>query len=114
MTARNMDMETITASLERSLQNFSLDNNNDDNQIRRRQEEEQGSSISDIVVAGIGSSDQIPDTTLELNSHLSLPCHWEQCLDLKVYSYSVNLLLLLLLYPCSMKANPSLNLPLAP
>ncbi|CAN8287572.1 unnamed protein product [Cochlearia groenlandica] len=23
------------------------------------------------------------DRTLELNSHLSLPCHWEQCLDLK-------------------------------
>ncbi|XP_027353203.1 uncharacterized protein LOC113863724 isoform X2 [Abrus precatorius] len=78
-------MEAITASLERSLQNCSLNNNND-HQSRR----EDGSATD----AGIGissTSDDVPDnnhisnsdTTLELNSHISLPYHWEQCLDLK-------------------------------
>ncbi|ESW11082.1 hypothetical protein PHAVU_008G000400 [Phaseolus vulgaris] len=84
-------MEAITASLERSLQNCSL--NNDNHQSRREDE-----SAADAAVApGLGissTSDHVPDqdnnhrisnsdTTLELNSHISLPYHWEQCLDLK-------------------------------
>ncbi|CAE6027346.1 unnamed protein product [Arabidopsis arenosa] len=65
------NMETITESLEKSMQNFSL------NDRRRR-----------VVGDGFGRSSSnehtpISDRTLELNSHLSLPCHWEQCLDLK-------------------------------
>lgn len=66
------NMETITESLEKSMQNFSL------NDRRRR-----------VVGDGFGRSSSnehtpISDRTLELNSHLSLPSHWEQCLDLKV------------------------------
>lgn len=75
MTAPNM--ATITASLERSLQNCSLNH-----QTRS------GSGAG----FGIGSSDETPDnhhlptsdTALELNSDMSLPYQWEQCLDLKV------------------------------
>ncbi|KAE9615601.1 hypothetical protein Lal_00017389 [Lupinus albus] len=81
-------MEAITASLERSLQNCSLNNN-------PRKEEEEGSadahgaasigisSSSDDVVFENHNISHSSDTTLELNSHLSLPYHWEQCLDLK-------------------------------
>ncbi|KAI4336529.1 hypothetical protein L6164_015045 [Bauhinia variegata] len=75
-------METITASLERSLQNCSLNNH------RTRE-----GSGTDVGIGRSSSSDDIPeaenhrpsnsDTTLELNSHVSLPYHWEQCLDLK-------------------------------
>uniref|UniRef100_A0A2P2JEA9 WW domain-containing protein n=1 Tax=Rhizophora mucronata TaxID=61149 RepID=A0A2P2JEA9_RHIMU len=86
MTAPNM--ATITESLERLLQNCSLN-------------QHQHHGTSDVLGGGGGvvgrssSSDeadvppgqnQLPnnsDRTLELNSHLSLPCHWEQCLDLK-------------------------------
>ncbi|KAJ1443305.1 WW domain superfamily [Sesbania bispinosa] len=77
-------MEAITASLERSLQNCSLNNHN-----HQTSTEEDGPATD----AGIGissSSDDVADnhisnsdTTLELNSHISLPYHWEQCLDLK-------------------------------
>jgi len=86
-------MEAITASLERSLQNCSL--NNDNHQSRR----ENGSAADAALPPGLGissTSDHLPDTdnnhnsnsdtTLELNSHISLPYHWEQCLDLKVQS----------------------------
>lgn len=94
-------MEAITASLERSLQNCSLNNNNNQN--------EEGSATIDVAAGegrggggGIGisssssSSDENhisnnSDATLELNSNISLPYHWEQCLDLKVlplFSYS--------------------------
>ncbi|XP_059448117.1 protein CURLY FLAG LEAF 1 [Corylus avellana] len=74
MTAPNM--ATITASLERSLQNCSLNH-----QTRS------GSGAG----FGVGSSDETPDnhdlptsdTALELNSDMSLPYQWEQCLDLK-------------------------------
>ncbi|CAF2289372.1 hypothetical protein YC2023_047050 [Brassica napus] len=62
------NMETITKSLE----NISF------NDRRRRAEDGFGRSSS--------SNEHIPpisDRTLELNSHLSLPSHWEQCLDLK-------------------------------
>ncbi|XP_059656586.1 protein CURLY FLAG LEAF 1 [Cornus florida] len=75
MSAPNM--ATITASLERSLQNCSLNQ----------------SSISGSG-GGFGSSStsdspenhhfsNSSDTALELNSQISLPYHWEQCLDLK-------------------------------
>ncbi|XP_052204244.1 protein CURLY FLAG LEAF 1-like [Diospyros lotus] len=73
------DMEAITGSLERSLRNFSLNQSS-------------GSPAGEdagIVISA--SSDDSPenhysslgDATLELNSHISLPYHWEQCLDLK-------------------------------
>ncbi|XP_031260563.1 uncharacterized protein LOC116118731 [Pistacia vera] len=76
---RAPNMATITESLERSLQNCSLNNHQRSSSVNEGTSEE-----------GIGrssSSDennlQNTDTTLELNSHLSLPYHWEQCLDLK-------------------------------
>ncbi|KAJ4711476.1 ATP-dependent RNA helicase [Melia azedarach] len=78
MTAPNM--ATITESLERSLQNCSLNNHQ---RIRRSLNE----GASEEEEEGIGRSDdnnlQNDDTALELNSHVSLPYHWEQCLDLK-------------------------------
>jgi len=86
-------MEAITASLERSLQNCSLSNDN------HQSSREEGSDADAAVAPGLGissTSDDVPDpdnnhisnsdTTLELNSHISLPYHWEQCLDLKVQS----------------------------
>ncbi|KAH7835882.1 hypothetical protein Vadar_030797 [Vaccinium darrowii] len=79
MTAPNM--ATITASLERSLQNCSL------NQISTSSS---GSGRSRGGVGFSSSSDSTEnqeshpsDSTLELNSQISLPFHWEQCLDLK-------------------------------
>lgn len=76
------NMATITASLERSLQNCSLNH-------------QQSSSSSSSSTSGGGAaahgSDSPPNlsadaatSTLELNSQASLPFHWEQCLDLKV------------------------------
>lgn len=78
MTAPNM--ATITASLERSLQNCSLNH------------QTRSGTGADLAVGGSSSrSDETPDnhvrssgTSLELNSHISLPYYWEQCLDLKV------------------------------
>nr|DAD34129.1 TPA_asm: hypothetical protein HUJ06_004769 [Nelumbo nucifera] len=74
MTAPNM--ATITASLERSLQNFSL--NHDD-----------GGGGAGVIgrSATSDATDNLTinaDTTVELNSHVALPYQWEQCLDLKV------------------------------
>ncbi|MED6206187.1 hypothetical protein PIB30_024479 [Stylosanthes scabra] len=89
MSALNMEMEAITASLERSLQNCSLNSHSHES----RREEGSATDAEADAEAGIGissSSDDVPnnhisnsDTTLELNSHISLPYHWEQCLDLK-------------------------------
>ncbi|KAK4597513.1 hypothetical protein RGQ29_015154 [Quercus rubra] len=78
MTAPNM--AAITASLERSLQNCSLN-----------QQTRGGSGSGLARRQGVSSSsDETPDnhvpnsdTALELNSNISLPYHWEQCLDLK-------------------------------
>ncbi|XP_060197014.1 protein CURLY FLAG LEAF 1 [Lycium barbarum] len=84
--ATSPNMAAITASLERSLQNCSLNNNN------RR-----GSTASNVTggaAPGDGFSDSSEnhhafdtnpssDATLDLNSEVSLPYHWEQCLDLK-------------------------------
>ncbi|CAN8315950.1 unnamed protein product [Cochlearia groenlandica] len=65
------NMETITKSLEKSLKNVSLSDG------RRRRRSEKKEESNEHVPS------QITETTLELNSHLSLPSHWEQCLDLK-------------------------------
>ncbi|GFQ07822.1 hypothetical protein PHJA_002926200 [Phtheirospermum japonicum] len=72
------NMATITASLERSLQNCSLHH------------QQSSSSSSDSTAAAGGAtdgSDSPPNPsvtpTLELNSEATLPFHWEQCLDLK-------------------------------
>ncbi|KAJ9186125.1 hypothetical protein P3X46_005660 [Hevea brasiliensis] len=85
------NMATITASLERSLQNCSLNHHQQQQRQSRGVLGEQGerSSSSDDAVAEAAPPPEqnhvLPtsDTTLELNSHLSLPYHWEQCLDLK-------------------------------
>ncbi|CAL0324246.1 unnamed protein product [Lupinus luteus] len=68
-----MKEEMTTDSLERSLQNCSLNNNHPE-----KEEEEEDDDVL-IVENHVSNS----DTTLDLNSHLSLPYHWEQCLDLK-------------------------------
>ncbi|XP_010549301.1 PREDICTED: uncharacterized protein LOC104820530 [Tarenaya hassleriana] len=73
------DMATITESLERSMQNCSLSN-------RRRRVgvgEEESSTSDDNFYSTTDEHIPISDRTLELNSHISLPRHWEQCLDLK-------------------------------
>ncbi|GMJ03327.1 hypothetical protein like AT2G33510 [Hibiscus trionum] len=90
MTAPNM--ATITESLERSLQNCSL------NHERRSTDSGGGGGGSggdDELIGKSSTLDEnnntnssglpitVSDTSLELNSHLSLPYHWEQCLDLK-------------------------------
>ncbi|PPD94791.1 hypothetical protein GOBAR_DD08184 [Gossypium barbadense] len=72
-------MATITESLERSLQNFSLNH----------ERSNEGGAEEGIIGRSSTSGDNnnlpntVSDTSLELNSHLSLPYHWEQCLDLK-------------------------------
>ncbi|XAR64348.1 hypothetical protein NMG60_11024652 [Bertholletia excelsa] len=81
---RLQNMATITESLERSLKNCSL------NQGRS------GGYRSDVAGQGLGfsSSSDSPDighlsesdssdVVLELNSQISLPYHWERCIDLK-------------------------------
>ncbi|WCJ26787.1 hypothetical protein M5689_008579 [Euphorbia peplus] len=83
MTAPNM--AAITASLERSLQNCSLNHHQHQSRGFLRRHEGERSSSSEISSQGQGQNHSLPtsDTTLELNSHLSLPYHWEQCLDLE-------------------------------
>ncbi|KDP23285.1 hypothetical protein JCGZ_23118 [Jatropha curcas] len=81
MTAPNM--AAITASLERSLQNCSLNHHQSRGVLGAG---ERSSSSDDAEVEGAPTEqNHMPnsDTTLELNSHISLPYHWEQCLDLK-------------------------------
>ncbi|KAJ8759410.1 hypothetical protein K2173_006930 [Erythroxylum novogranatense] len=83
MTAPNTD--TITASIERSLQNCSLSNNHEDG-VLSGGGRERSSSSDEVDVLLSPEQNPVPnsdDTTLELNSHVFLPCHWEQCLDLK-------------------------------
>ncbi|KAE9587918.1 hypothetical protein Lalb_Chr22g0349911 [Lupinus albus] len=67
--------EAMTDSLERSLQNCSLNNN----------QTEKEEDNDDVLIVDNHHHHQVSnsDTTLDLNSHLSLPYHWEQCLDLK-------------------------------
>lgn len=76
MKAPNMEM--ITKSLEKSMQNFSLSDR------RRRVGDRFGRSSTTTEESSNEHVPPISDRTLELNSHISLPCHWEQCLDLKV------------------------------
>lgn len=71
------DMATITASLERSLQNCSLNNHQRNGVVEEEDGIGRSSSSDEINIHG-------SDATLELNSDISLPYHWEQCLDLKV------------------------------
>ncbi|CAH9077586.1 unnamed protein product [Cuscuta epithymum] len=77
-------MGTITASLERSLQNCSL------NCHRDRSTSHGGGAAA--LAAGRSSLSHAPpanssslagDATLDLNSESSMPYHWEQCLDLE-------------------------------
>ncbi|EEF50092.1 uncharacterized protein LOC8275022 [Ricinus communis] len=93
MTAPNM--ATITASLERSLQNCSLNHHQSRGVLGGAGERSSSSDDADFGAAqqqedqnhnnnlNLPTSNSSTDTTLELNSHLSLPYHWEQCLDLK-------------------------------
>lgn len=67
MTTPNM--ATITAALERSLQNCSLSSSPSSAHSPRPPNQRH---------------DETPASSLELNSHLALPYEWEQCLDLKV------------------------------
>ncbi|XP_042501165.1 uncharacterized protein LOC122079016 [Macadamia integrifolia] len=71
MTATNMT--TITASLERSLQNCSL------NQESRAA----GSGVGRSATSDEQENLTNAGTSVELNSQVALPYHWEQCLDLK-------------------------------
>ncbi|KAI5600917.1 hypothetical protein POPTR_001G062000v4 [Populus trichocarpa] len=81
MTAPNM--AAITASLERSLQNCSLNHHHhhQSSGILDGGREERSSSSDELDSQN--HLQQNSDTSLELKSHLSLPYHWEQCLDLK-------------------------------
>ncbi|KAL2903751.1 WW domain-containing protein A [Bienertia sinuspersici] len=96
-------MATITASLERSLQNCSL---NQTTRSRRgggggggggglgrstpsdlpesfNHPQNRSRPNDDAVTHSNASSSDDNSTFVELNSHVSLPYHWEQCLDLK-------------------------------
>ncbi|GAA0140059.1 hypothetical protein LIER_35181 [Lithospermum erythrorhizon] len=78
------NMSSITSSLEISLQDFSLNHKNSSG----------GGGSSMGTGGGRGGGDGLEEnkhdisnntseTTYDLNSHISLPSHWEQCLDLK-------------------------------
>ncbi|KAL0357711.1 UNVERIFIED_CONTAM: hypothetical protein Scaly_1456800 [Sesamum calycinum] len=71
------NMATITASLERSLQNCSLNH--------QHSSSSSSSSTSSTAAHGPDSPQNLAADapSLELNSQASLPFHWEQCLDLK-------------------------------
>ncbi|XP_075495515.1 protein CURLY FLAG LEAF 1 [Primulina tabacum] len=75
------NMDTITASLERSLQNCSLNHQQSSSGGGGgggppRGSDSLGDPSSDAASA-------LATAALELNSQTSLPTHWEQCLDLK-------------------------------
>ncbi|KAL2543404.1 WW/Rsp5/WWP [Abeliophyllum distichum] len=79
------NMAAITASLEKSFQNCSLNH-----QESSCSSSSPGGGGGMVDVAGLGRSatsnspeNHHLDATLELNSQISLPFHWEQCLDLK-------------------------------
>lgn len=69
------NMDTITASLERSLQNCSLNH---------QQSSGSGSGGGPPGDPSSDAASALATAALELNSQTSLPTHWEQCLDLKV------------------------------
>ncbi|KAK1415903.1 hypothetical protein QVD17_31691 [Tagetes erecta] len=66
-------MAAITASLERSLQSFSLNH-------RTTTSDDAGEESTNTHCHRSATSS---DATLELNSNITLPYNWEQCLDLK-------------------------------
>ncbi|KVI05750.1 WW domain-containing protein, partial [Cynara cardunculus var. scolymus] len=65
-------MAAITASLQRSLESFSLNTTTTT------------TTTSGGEGLGLSRCHHSSDATLELNSNITLPYHWEQCLDLKV------------------------------
>ncbi|KAK9090035.1 hypothetical protein Sjap_023212 [Stephania japonica] len=82
MTAPNM--ATMTASLERSLQNCSLNGSSNGNNGGFGRSASSDDSPHEILnSSSIASSDDNISSTLDLNSESALPYHWEQCLDLK-------------------------------
>ncbi|CAI0381396.1 unnamed protein product [Linum tenue] len=96
MTAPNM--AAITASLECSFHNYSLNHHHhntaaaterssssdetDAPDHRRHQQQRQNPHLS-ALHSPSSSNNNNYDAAVELNSHVSLPYHWEQCLDLK-------------------------------
>ncbi|KAF8400032.1 hypothetical protein HHK36_015906 [Tetracentron sinense] len=68
-----LNMAAITASLERSLQNCSLNYGG----------REDGGDVGRSETSDVPENLTNDDTSLELNSHVALPYQWEQCLDLK-------------------------------
>ncbi|KAK9113375.1 hypothetical protein Syun_020172 [Stephania yunnanensis] len=80
MTAPNM--ATMTASLERSLQNCSLNGSSNENNGGFGRSASSDDSPHQNLNSSMTSSDD-NNSTLELNSESALPYHWEQCLDLK-------------------------------
>ncbi|PRQ39815.1 putative WW domain-containing protein [Rosa chinensis] len=96
MTAPNM--ATIAASLEQSLQNCSLNHrqttiavgggngsrsSQGSSHVGMRRSLSTSSTSDDAQQNQFMPDNNNEDTALELNSHVSLPYHWEQCLDLK-------------------------------
>lgn len=79
MTAPNM--AAITASLERSLQSFSLNHHSNNPTATATGPDGLGFGRSSDIRCH--PSPNSSDATLELNSNITLPYHWEQCLDLK-------------------------------
>ncbi|XP_019436219.1 PREDICTED: serine/threonine-protein kinase rio2-like [Lupinus angustifolius] len=71
--------KAMTDSLERSLQNCSLNNNHTEKEEEKEEEDDDVLIVDNHHHHHVSNS----DTTLDLNSHVSLPYHWEQCLDLK-------------------------------
>ena len=97
MTAPNM--ATIAASLERSMQNCSLNHHRQTTIGNGGNGSQSSQGSSHVGMRGRSSStsddaaqqnqftpnnNNNEDTALELNSNVSLPYRWEQCLDLKV------------------------------
>ncbi|MCE5167142.1 hypothetical protein HAX54_039349 [Datura stramonium] len=80
------NMATITASLERSLQNCSLNNHRQGGTTSNSGGIAPADGFTDSSEnhAAFNVNNPSDDATLELNSEISLPYHWEQCLDLKV------------------------------
>ncbi|KAG9144749.1 hypothetical protein Leryth_017228, partial [Lithospermum erythrorhizon] len=90
MTTPNMS--SITSSLERSLQNISLNRHHSSNTSNGGGGDGGGGGATtgtDGCGGGGGFQENEHDisntseSTYELNSHISLPYHWEQILDLK-------------------------------
>ncbi|KAI3407861.1 uncharacterized protein J3R85_020696 [Psidium guajava] len=77
---RAPNMAAIAASLEKSLQNCSLNRHRDG--VAASSGDGIGRSSSSDDLTPSAHNHRHDDAALELNSHISLPYHWEQCLDL--------------------------------